>query len=465
MQSRFHELRETHPAFTYESFEIRNQSDRVEIVYHFSIEGLSSFSPKWTLMKEQIASFDENDSTVANLVFQMGMIELISYWKITCAPRVIVKAGFLDPDQINWWKKQYFLGLGEFFHTNGISTDFDSFMNMEATGRIRSAKVDGGSVKNGYLIPIGGGKDSAVTLELLDSFRDSNLCYIINPREASYQTAKAAGYPDEKIVRMSRTLDKRMIELNRRGYLNGHTPFSAIVAFSSVLTAYLNNKKYVALSNESSANESNVEGTLINHQYSKSFQFEKDFREYEKKYINSGVEYFSILRPFSELQIARNFARHGKYHKVFKSCNAGSKADKWCCNCPKCLFVYLILSPYMDLQTLQEVFGENLLENAKLAGILDKLVGAEPEKPFECVGTRDEINTAICLAINRIEVQGKPLPKLLEHYKTLSMYDEYKEKENRYAEYYDEEHFVPDGIIQHVKKLMLCLVDIEVENK
>ena len=67
-----------------------------------------------------------------------------------------------------------------------------------------------------------------------------------------------------------------MLQLNSEGYINGHTPFSAIVAFSSVLTAALNGQKYITLSNENSANESTVKDSKVNHQYSKSYEFELD---------------------------------------------------------------------------------------------------------------------------------------------------------------------------------------------
>ena len=110
----------------------------------------------------------------------------------------------------------------------------------------------------------------------------------------------------------------------------------------------------MALSNESSANESNVQGEKINHQYSKSFEFENDFRKYYNKYLKRNVEYFSFLRPLNELQIAMAFSKFEKYHTIFKSCNVGSKGAewKWCCNCPKCLFVYIILSPFLYKQKL-----------------------------------------------------------------------------------------------------------------
>ena len=159
---------------------------------------------------------------------------------------------------------------------------------------------------NGTLIPIGGGKDSCVTAEILKKEKDDNLCLIIGGKEPSIKCAEIAGYKD-KIVYVKRTIDNNLLELNKNGYLNGHTPFSSMLAFLSYLVAYLTGKKYVALSNESSANETNIKGENINHQYSKSFEFEQDFREYANKYLKADVEYFSMLRPINELQIAKIF--------------------------------------------------------------------------------------------------------------------------------------------------------------
>ena len=162
----------------------------------------------------------------------------------------------------------------------------------------------------------------------------------MNSRGATNATVEVAQLT-KRTIYAKRTLDKNMLELNKKGYLNGHTPFSAIVAFSSIIAAYLNGLKFIALSNESSANESTIKDSYINHQYSKSYEFEKDFRHYESTFINFGVYYFSFLRPINELKIAMIFSRFKKYHPIFKSCNVGSKQDIWCCHCSKCLFVYI----------------------------------------------------------------------------------------------------------------------------
>ena len=233
---------------------------------------------------------------------------------------------------------------------------------------------------------------------------------------------------------------KNMIELNKKGFLNGHTPFSALVAFSSVLTAFLNGRKYVVLSNESSANESTVSGTDVNHQYSKSFQFEKDFFDYEKEFIGSGVYYFSFLRPWSEFQIAEYFAKNKAYLPVFKSCNAGSKQDIWCADCSKCLFVAFILSPFLTLSEIEKIFDKNLFEEEKMLDTMYQLIGISEEKPFECVGSRDEINTALCIAV---EKNKENLPYLLREYVKTDLYKIYKDRENPYKSYYNEENQLP----------------------
>jgi ssDNA-binding Zn-finger/Zn-ribbon topoisomerase 1 len=239
---------------------------------------------------------------------------------------------------------------------------------------------------------------------------------IINPRGATLNCAKIAGFEREQIIEVNRTIDKRLLELNAQGFLNGHTPFSAMLAFVSLLTSAITKMKHVALSNESSANESTVFGQDVNHQYSKSLEFETDFRDYVKNYISDDFDYYSFLRPYNELQIAELFSKFPQYHSVFRSCNAGSKDDIWCNNCPKCLFAYIILSPFIEPQKMIEIFGTNLLNKENLKHEFNQLVGTEKTKPFECVGTIDEVNTALNLYIQRFPNHTS---ELIEYYKTL----------------------------------------------
>lgn len=65
----------------------------------------------------------------------------------------------------------------------------------------------------------------------------------------------------------------------------------------------------------------------------------------------------------------------------------GSKEEewKWCCKCPKCLFVYTILSPYLYKEKLIDIFGKDLFEEESLLNTFIELTGNGETKPFECV--------------------------------------------------------------------------------
>ncbi|MBE5805785.1 MAG: hypothetical protein E7313_03630 [Clostridiales bacterium] len=413
--NKFNNLRETYNTFIYDNFSINTSENEIIIKYKFIIENLTTFEPEIRIQKNNLNINSELLNNCNNAIFHIGLIELISYWKATCSPNVIIKAGYINDEQINWFKKLYFYGLGELFYTNNIKTNINDFMNITCENKTIYEDVIN-SNNNGYLIPIGGGKDSCVTLECLKS-NNNNHCLIINPKEVTLNCAKIAGYDDSRIIKVLRIIDKNLINLNKEGFINGHTPFSSMLAFLSYFISDLIGTKYIALSNESSANESNVVGEKINHQYSKSVEFENDFRYYAKKYLKRNTEYFSFLRPLNELQIAMAFSKYTQYHNIFKSCNVGSKEKtwKWCCNCPKCLFVFTILSPFLYKEQLINIFGEDLFENKDLLKTFIELTGNGNNKPFECVGTYEEI----CFAINKTisNLHSENLPYLLEYYK------------------------------------------------
>lgn len=421
--NKYEKFRSDYPVFTYRSYSITESDSKVEISYHFSIDGLAEFTPSWSFPKPKGFSVS-NDLAFERLAFSLGMAEAVSYWKAVCAPTVRVLCGELSDEQISWWKKLWYLGLGEFFYVNGISADRSSFVDIDPEGSFSCTETAVRKAPEGCLVPIGGGKDSALTLETLVNAGMKCRCYAINKRCSISATISAAGLPEDVLMIASRRFDRSLIPLNNAGYLNGHTPFSSIVAFSAEITAYLNGLKYIVLSNESSANESTVAGQEVNHQYSKSFEFERDFHEYEEKHLRTGIYYFSFLRPLAEFQIAKMFVSHRKYLPVFRSCNLGSKVspDIWCGECPKCLFVCLILSPFLTLSELEEVFGKDMLNDNAMLDYFIELIGQSEHKPFECVGSIDEVNLAVTLAIRKLEQNGEKLPLLFEEYKNRALY-------------------------------------------
>ena len=438
--SKFEELRQKHKCFVYYDYELTGGKLR----FHFGMDDFH-FYPEWSF-ESDLLSEEYDRSLVSEIAFSLGMAELVSYWKCACPPKVEVRCGSLSEYQKQWWKKLYFNGLAEFFYRNGIEADFESFMTISAPEApkksFHAARLDG------VMTPIGGGKDSVVSVEILKSANARIIPYIINARGATLGCVEAAGISCRDAVCPHRTIDKTLLELNKRGYLNGHTPFSAVVAFSSLLFGTLKGAKYIALSNESSANEAYVEGTKINHQYSKSTEFEHDFREYCKISFGgfkSCSEYFSLLRPLTEWQIAREFVKYPAYFRVFQSCNLGSKTNIWCCNCAKCLYVYILLAAFLDDGELEGIFGCDMLQKTELMPMLDGLMLNGEDKPFECVGSKDEVRLSLKMAADR---RKDCLPPLLEHFN--ECLPDFKPVD--LSRYFDKDNFVPENFLMYVER-------------
>ena len=420
-------LRAQYPVFEYVAYHHEVCGEGLRVWFDFRM-GDVEFHPTALVERRPFLDFDKD---IDWIVFNIGMVELVSYWKCACPPTVRVLCGALTDSQVAFWKKLYWNGLGEFYYTNGISESQESFMEVES-GKLKveiPADADKGSssqfsISNSYLVPVGGGKDSVVTLELLRRAGKKIRPLIMNPRGATMECAAKAGFAMDEVLVIRRTIDKTLLDLNAKGYLNGHTPFSAMLAFYTMLASALSGVPNVALSNENSANEATVlvrdqnganenSWSYVNHQYSKSLEFEDDFREYVNEELRikneeSSFNYFSFLRPLSELQIAMLFSRFTQYHDVFRSCNVGSKQDIWCGHCAKCLFAYIILSPFIEPTRLNAIFGKAMLDDTTMEHEFRQLVGEAETKPFECVGTVSEVRQALAMATARWYKEKRP---------------------------------------------------------
>ncbi len=414
--NKYNELRKTYPEFYYHGFKLEDKKKELLITYDFEIKGLKRFHPTLKVPKTKNISY--NKILLNKIIFSAGLAEIPSYWKATCSPKIIIECGLLKEEQTSWLKKLIYNGLGEFFYVNNITPNYEDFVTIISEGTTYETTPDNNKY-DGYLIAVGGGKDSITSLEILKD-QPKKKVFIMNNRKICFDSALTSGINKEDIINVERVFDKEIIELNKQGFLNGHTPISSCIAFISYLTAYINGIKYVVLSNESSANEASVKGTNINHQYSKSLEFENDFRYFTKNYLTKEIEYFSLLRPLNELQIMKIFTKYPKYFHHFISCNNGGKrknigkVDGWCLNCAKCLFIYLLMSNFISQEEMEKIFGENLLNKKEMLPFFLELTGNAKNKPLECVGTIEEVIYVVNNLINKLD---SPLPYLLDYYK------------------------------------------------
>jgi len=440
---KFDELRKKHPKFIYESFKTRKTGGQLVIAFRFRLEPDIVFEPQITIPAD-----GRIDERVVNLFgFHLGLVECISYWKAACPAELVIEAGSLTKEQIAWWHDLFIHGLGEFFFKNDIDFTKKNLLTIRSgknTSTFQPASVPSPDPPNGDIVLVGGGKDSAVSLELLKKSGRPTRPLVLNPTRAALDNIKIAGLPDPLIV--LRTIDPTLLELNKAGYLNGHTPFSAYLAFLGTFVAVLSGYQHVVVSNEASSNEGNVlfHGFEVNHQYSKSFRFEKRFRKYCQKYLTPSHHYFSFLRPINEFQISMLFSQYPQYFPSFRSCNVGAKQDRWCGACAKCAFVYLSLFPFVSYERMGAIFGTDLFTKPETIAFIRELVGLGVQMPFECVGTKEEARLALALSIKKYQRLGKEAPqKLMEVEKELGglAVDQLK-KISMNA--WNRQHFLPD---------------------
>jgi len=333
------------------------------------------------------------DRALQMLFFVAG----VSYYKAYVAPNISIEAGDIDEQTATFLAKTYQKGLGEFWYVNKLDPrTLVSFpVNSQSLATVSSKGT-------GLLVGVGGGKDSLVTVELLRQ-NQPIATWSLNHRSQLAPLVERIGLPH---LWVEREWDAKLQELNSQDAMNGHVPISAIFACVGSVVAVLSGKQQVVVSNEQSANEPTLQyqGVDINHQYSKSQEFEQDYQAYLQHNFGDSLQYYSFLRPLSELLIARLFAKIGfaKYADVFSSCNRAfvhtSDHMWWCGECPKCAFVFLVLTPFVARAELGALWGgKNLLLDPQLEQTYEQLLGIAGDKPLDCVGEVKESRAAMRL--------------------------------------------------------------------
>jgi UDP-N-acetyl-alpha-D-muramoyl-L-alanyl-L-glutamate epimerase len=334
------------------------------------------------------------DGEALDRVFRLLLLACgVSYYKTFAPARVRCAAFPLDPATAAFFTDFYVKGLGEFAWRNGIDLAQHLGFATEAVEPPSALRLEQPRLT---CVPVGGGKDSIVTIECLRQAGEPLVLFSLGNAAPIEATIAQAGLPS---LRVMRTLDPALFALNEAGALNGHVPITGILSLIVLACAVLHGFDAIAMSNEHSASAPNIAD--VNHQYSKSFEFEQALGRLLERHVVTGVRYFSLLRPLSEVAIARRFARHEAYFPVFRSCNtafrqtAARRGTNWCCDCPKCRFVFLVLAPFVGRQRLVATFGRDLLDDPAQVDGYAELCGLLRHKPFECVGEIEESATVM----------------------------------------------------------------------
>jgi UDP-N-acetyl-alpha-D-muramoyl-L-alanyl-L-glutamate epimerase len=338
----------------------------------------------------------EREVAFAAALKLLHLVAGVSYYKAGVPAAIVVGNGEPDAPTAQLLDALYLHGLGEFAYQNGL--DLREHIRFPRAGTCTPATTLGLPARS--LLPIGGGKDSLVSAELLRQHGENATAVWVGNSPLIAACVVQTGLPG---LNIRRELAPELFEYNKAGAWNGHIPVTAINSAILVLAALLYGYDCVVFSNERSASSATLEydGQAVNHQWSKSWEFEQSFAAWLRSHVAADLNYCSLLRPLSELAVTRLFAREVRYDGVFSSCNRNFRilgprpADRWCGQCPKCHFVFLALAPFVTKPRLLGIFGRNLLDDEAQQQGFDALLEFREHKPFECVGEGRESRAAL----------------------------------------------------------------------
>ena len=462
----------------------KNQIDKK--IYNFSEEldfSQINFDKKFL---DWIKNWEKKSKKLLdNLLFFLHLILWSSYYKLTCEKWIKIKSWTLKKTQWHFFDRLYKKGLWEFFYENKI--DFRWLVNFPYNkfSDFKSVKIEHNNDK--ILVPFWWWKDSSALIAMLEEeWLDFEL-FTLWDYKITNQVAEKFW---KKIISVKRKLSANLKELNESwNFLNWHVPISSIYWAVALFVAATWNFNYIALANESSANEPNTiwNWAEINHQWTKSIEFESRFSEFiEENIVN--IKYFSFLRPYNEEKITEIFLEKcEKIFNVFSSCNKNfiqdkdlfhqnkekskertikeikkiakqenrktkytwpklvkwenkTKEQKWCCNCPKCAFVFIMFSSKIWVEKTSKIFWKNLFLNSDLEQTFLELAGFWDKKPFECVWTFNEVRNAFSKILKNLTKEEKQkiswdwknilnkIKNFLEEYRNSENFSEYEEK-------------------------------------
>jgi hypothetical protein len=447
-QTQIRRLRETYPVFRVEDAQASVTGSGVRIDFAFAVGDLR-FGPAVEFTGLTAAETARVATpTARRMIRALAIVEAFSYWKALCSPVIEVALPAPDASELDWWQSFWPGAMGEFFYRNGIDYTAEGFLTVTAApapeppaGPATSAsdgavpdgavpdgavpdsavpdspvlgspisdipKMDnprsdgiaptGDAVAESPLVLFSGGKDSLALARVIGSGgAGATEFFLYNPAARQRELARslAAG---GRILEVRRAILPELLQLNAAGHPNGHTPFSAYLAIAAMLAGYLRGSESVVAGNSRSDDEPNVESYLgrpVNHQWTKSYEFEAALSAYRHRWLPSAPSYSSPLRPLHELQIIASLSGDIDGYLRSASCNR-LRGEGWCRACAKCAWVFLATAALFGHELAITKTGGDMFADPALAGTYAEMAGLTGTKPFECTGSEDEVRTAI----------------------------------------------------------------------
>lgn len=384
----------------------------------------------------------------------LGIATSISYFKLHLAPHIHIDWALSETEK-DFWQWLFKNGFSELVYQNKLDWSVVDQITITCNKEVAPAQQESGIFEKRAIVGIGGGKDSSLAVELLKKIGIPITGFATKVRSIPLlsENAQALNIPLLEVIRKT---DPQLLTLKDAVFL-GHIPISLIYALTGVFIAEHEKNTYVVVANETSADESNTEwlSRPVNHQWSKTSEFEEKLQKFVHDTINSQITYFSILRPLGGLRVTNLFANMCSHtFNAFSSCNKNFTVEengmnRWCGVCAKCLGTNMLLSGTVPLEKRVAIFRSDLYQNTNLTSLLKELLGLTPIKPFDCVATRAEM----CFAtMQDKDLKESPLGKTISETEWIEIAKESKKADELLTKYYD--NFIPQEINQPLRAII-----------
>lgn len=403
--------------FRYDRFELDclpNGSLRATYGYSVGRRTLSS-SVTWA---RRSAALELNPS-VERLAALLGYIDGLSYWKAFFTPRYEIAVTGAPASAKEWCQEILLNGMAECAYRNNLLRDlqacrveFGTAYCADAKGAVepqRGKRNEREKRHGNDLLLFSGGKDSLATRLCVERRHGRRLGLIDYKWRwddiKTQSTTGAQGVDYDLTIR--RQLDAKLRELNAARVINGHVPFSAYLGLAGVVAGEACGASTILAGNTQSDDEPNVhvDGWPINHQWSKSLEFERGFRALLVD-LGAKVQYECPLRPFSELQVIKFLVDQKVDLGQLRTCNRVGAG--WCGRCAKCLWVFIALAALTGGHETERILGFHPTVTECTLESLSAMAGVDDiERPFECTGTTIEVRTALGCVYSWLLPEGR----------------------------------------------------------
>jgi hypothetical protein len=278
------------------------------------------------------------------------------------------------------------------------------------------------------LLFCGGGKDSLVSLKLLEklNIKYASCAYsssIYGHSKHQHQLIEnllknTSSTKQHKIWMYEDFLESPILELVKEydviSLTAAETPSSMFAALPIILQHHY---RYISLGHERSADFPNLiweeTGEEVNHQWGKSTEAEILLNSYLQKEFISNVHYFSVLKPIYDVVIFNLLRENLESVPFTHSCNINKP---WCKKCAKCAYIWLNYMAYLPIELVNQIFEINLFDVPENQLWFRQMLGLEKHTPFECIGQIEESKLAFELC-RRKGLTGKAMQIFIEEVK------------------------------------------------